>query len=339
MPTLPGKDLSQADALAYAVREQMVAMTPEERAPILAGLHAVVGDVYAPDPTPAQNPAFPGYCGTTAETCDADPAPTDYVRVPPMSLEWPVLASVRRAQAEFDLWHPHVSADVTDPSLNVLGVILRERVDRFGGRPDLALASVLLAPDTERRLDALAKAGRLPTIARVASWMPAKKQGLVVRTKEAITEGTLYAMAWPVTPRASITSSFGPRLHPVLGKLRMHKGVDVAVATGTEIRAPLAGTVLVTHDDKRNGLWLEVDHGGGIVTVYCHASEIKVTKGQKVAAGDVLALSGATGIATGPHLHYQLHVAWTAVDPLRYRAASADMAFQQAQLTAAASSP
>ena len=91
--------------------------------------------------------------------------------------------------------------------------------------------------------------------------------------------------------------------------------MDIAVPEGTPIAVPLAGVVTATGDFYFNGNTVFVDHGQGLISMYCHLSEIGVEKGQPVAAGDTLGLVGKTGRVTGAHLHFGTYLNGTAVDP------------------------
>lgn len=108
------------------------------------------------------------------------------------------------------------------------------------------------------------------------------------------------------------------RLHPVLGYVRPHKGIDVRAPRGTPIEAPAAGTVVVAGWEGNYGYTVEIDHGWDIVTRYAHVSKLLVKPGFRVQRGEVIALVGQTGLADGPHLHYEVRVKGKPVDPLRF---------------------
>jgi murein DD-endopeptidase MepM/ murein hydrolase activator NlpD len=115
-----------------------------------------------------------------------------------------------------------------------------------------------------------------------------------------------------------ITSGFGPRLHPILGYTRMHTGVDMTAPLGQAIRAGAAGTVIWAGTYGGYGLTVIVDHGAGMTTLYAHQSRLHVGRGDTVAAGDTVGEAGATGLATGPHLHFEVRIDGTPVDPEDY---------------------
>lgn len=112
-----------------------------------------------------------------------------------------------------------------------------------------------------------------------------------------------------------ITSTFGTRIHPITNKSETHTGVDIAVAEGTEVKAVYEGTVEEIKDDDELGIVVVINHDNGFKTIYGHLSEIKVNEGDKVAKDSVIALSGNTGISTGPHLHFEVLYNDESVDP------------------------
>jgi murein DD-endopeptidase MepM/ murein hydrolase activator NlpD len=116
-----------------------------------------------------------------------------------------------------------------------------------------------------------------------------------------------------------LSSAFSrSRFHPILHIARPHEGIDVSAPMGAPIVAPAAGTVTMVTVQTGYGNVLEIDHGGGIVTKYAHCSRIVVRIGQRVKRGQIIANVGNTGLSTGPHLHYEIHVNGRVVDPLTY---------------------
>lgn len=116
---------------------------------------------------------------------------------------------------------------------------------------------------------------------------------------------------------ARVTSGFSTgRFHPVLKKKRKHLGTDFGCPTGTPVRATGDGVVKVAKTHGGHGKHVVVQHPGGRVTKYSHLSAYKVKPGQSVKQGQVIALSGNTGMSTGPHLHYELHVGGKPVDAM-----------------------
>jgi murein DD-endopeptidase MepM/ murein hydrolase activator NlpD len=108
------------------------------------------------------------------------------------------------------------------------------------------------------------------------------------------------------------------RMHPILRESRPHLGIDLSAPTGTPIVAAAAGVVRKSARDGGYGNVVEIDHGNGIVTRYAHAQRLMVRQGQRVERGQQIATVGSTGLSVGPHLHYEIHVNGTAVDPLTY---------------------
>ena len=131
---------------------------------------------------------------------------------------------------------------------------------------------------------------------------------------------------WPIL--GPINSGFGERQDPVLGigTGEFHKGIDIGSPNGTPVHAPAAGRVLKAGLGTGYGNEIELDHGNGIVTVYGHLSGFNVTTGQQVVKGEVIGFVGHTGRVTGPHLHYEVQVRGTAVNPHKYlRSTMADL--------------
>lgn len=118
------------------------------------------------------------------------------------------------------------------------------------------------------------------------------------------------ALQWPLPVAGTITSPQGYRTDPITGEISYHSGTDIAVPEGTPILAAADGTVTVANATDSwggsYGYYVKIDHGGGLTTLYAHCSNICVTVGQQVQAGQVIAYVGQTGRATGPHLHFEV---------------------------------
>jgi len=133
------------------------------------------------------------------------------------------------------------------------------------------------------------------------------------------TETSLLASTpsiWPTNGWPS--SSVGWRLDPFTGKQTFHSGLDIAAAYGNPVIAPADGYVTQTTDDKYYGNSIQINHGGGITTLYGHLSKIEVNPGQKVKRGDEIGKVGNTGRSLGSHLHYEIRVNDKIVNPLSY---------------------
>ena len=131
--------------------------------------------------------------------------------------------------------------------------------------------------------------------------------------------GTLQ---WPLPVAGTITSQFGHRVDPITGEVSSHTGTDIACAEGTPILAAADGTVTVANSldswGGSYGYYIQIDHGGGLETLYAHCSSICVTTGQQVQAGEVIGYVGHTGRVTGSHLHLEVHVNGSRTDAMRY---------------------
>ena len=114
----------------------------------------------------------------------------------------------------------------------------------------------------------------------------------------------------------AITSGFGYRYHPILHITRLHAGVDFHAPTGTPVHAAASGIVAAAQYMRGYGNTVMIAHGSDLSTVYGHLSRIYVHSGERVAQGQVIAASGATGLATGPHLHFEIRVHGKPVNPL-----------------------
>jgi murein DD-endopeptidase MepM/ murein hydrolase activator NlpD len=117
---------------------------------------------------------------------------------------------------------------------------------------------------------------------------------------------------------ARLTSPFGMRVHPIYGTTRLHMGLDLAAPTGTPVKAAADAVVVSAGTHGGYGLAVVLDHGGALATLYGHLSSIDVRAGDVVRRGDPIGLVGSTGASTGPHLHFEVRVSGTPVDPVPY---------------------
>lgn len=128
-------------------------------------------------------------------------------------------------------------------------------------------------------------------------------------------------MIMPVN--GEVTSRFSrSRFHPILQIFRAHRGVDLAAPAGTHIVAPAAGKVASVGRRLGYGLVIELVHSGGVVTRYAHCRAAFVQRGDSVSMGQAIGAVGATGLATAPHLHFEVWIRGTAVDPIKFIAST-----------------
>ncbi len=131
------------------------------------------------------------------------------------------------------------------------------------------------------------------------------------------TSGTFV---WPLPDYGTdrISSPYGYRTHPITGKRKLHAGIDVGVPCGATIVAAASGTVVRSYMSSSYGNYTVIDHGGGVMTAYAHQSKRLVSAGEHVSAGQKIGLVGSTGNSTGNHLHFEVYVNGSTVNPMRY---------------------
>lgn len=134
--------------------------------------------------------------------------------------------------------------------------------------------------------------------------------------QEAVAYSRAQPTLWPVV--GEVTSSFGPRRHPITWATDFHQGVDIAADYWEPIVAPADGVVTFAAYKYAYGRTIHIDHGYGIVTVYAHCAHLEVSVGDVVKRGDIIGYVGTSGLSTGPHLHFEVHVDGVPVDPLKY---------------------
>lgn len=115
--------------------------------------------------------------------------------------------------------------------------------------------------------------------------------------------------------RGPVNSEYGLRQSPWTGKAEQHEGIDIASAPGTPVESPAAGTVVAARSGGDYGKQVVLDHGHGVRSRYAHLQQLDVKAGQRVEKGEVVGLVGSTGRSTGPHLHYEVLVGETPINP------------------------
>ncbi|MBE7012542.1 MAG: hypothetical protein E7416_00475 [Ruminococcaceae bacterium] len=125
-------------------------------------------------------------------------------------------------------------------------------------------------------------------------------------------------LLWPSTNSYRVTSPFSMRVHPTLGVYKQHTGMDIGAAYGTDVLAAADGTVIISGWNNAWGNYVVINHGGGLTTLYAHNSKLIVSKGQRVTRGQVIAKVGSTGYSTGPHIHFEVQVNGSPVNPMSY---------------------
>ena len=124
--------------------------------------------------------------------------------------------------------------------------------------------------------------------------------------------------AWPMPSGHTITSPFGMRNSPTAGASANHRGIDIACSMGSPCIAPAPGTIIYTGYMGTGGMCVMIDHGSGVTSIYYHLSSYCCQPGDNVNTGDVVALSGNTGVTTGPHLHFAVRINGEYYDPMQF---------------------
>ncbi|MDM8553022.1 M23 family metallopeptidase [Desulfobacterales bacterium HSG2] len=146
-----------------------------------------------------------------------------------------------------------------------------------------------------------------------------QEEGFEYLLKHLADQGNLLAHTPAIRPvRGLITSSFGTRISPFTGQKEFHKGLDIANRKGTSVVAAADGTVTFADEKGNWGKLITINHGHGIATNYAHLNKFLKKPGDTVKRGDVIGEIGSTGRTTGPHLHYEVRLNGTPVNPKRY---------------------
>jgi murein DD-endopeptidase MepM/ murein hydrolase activator NlpD len=219
------------------------------------------------------------------------------------------VADARRRTKAARVEAAHVEAAVASATSEQQGVVSRLVASRdalVAARRD---KSATLASIRDDRASTLAEIDALEEQSAVLAERIRQAQQQSSSVPVVVSSGS-GVLGWPVS--GPVTSGFGLRWG------RMHEGIDIAVAEGTPVRAAGAGTVIYAGWMGGYGNLVVVDHGNGLSTAYAHNSSLGVGVGQSVTAGQVVSYSGNTGNSTGPHVHFEVRVNGSAVDPLGY---------------------
>lgn len=199
------------------------------------------------------------------------------------------------------------------------------------GSPDAAVLAVFAGEEPVRfAVDRTRAAGGALELEALAGNLPPGLDDARARAGDVLALGTAYGLSWPLAGRSALSSGFGMREHPVLGRAKLHTGIDLPVPRGTKVHATADGVVRRASEDALNGRMLLIDHGHGVTTAYLHNERLLVSVGETVKRGQVISLSGSTGRSTGPHLHYQLELFGRPVDPLAFRPRASGIVRQDA---------
>ena len=205
---------------------------------------------------------------------------------------------------------------------------LQGHLDRLATAQGQAETQRQIVEENRKQIEAelINQQALLQTIKNEAAALDLEKDGLEeegARLKELLAEsqrrggvapGTLFP---PLNP-FRVVSSYGPRLHPILGYTRTHAGIDLDGDSGQEIYAASSGRVIYSGVRGGYGNTVIIDHGGGLATLYAHQSSIAVRNGVDVGLGDLIGYVGSTGLSTGPHLHFEVRISGAHTDPAPY---------------------
>ncbi len=231
------------------------------------------------------------------------PAPVGRLAVRFAGRTWPLYR-------DRDRWRTYLG---TDPTTAVGGREVLVEATGAAGSAVLARATLTVrrVPFARRRLTL-----DPDDLARLDPALLQDEARRVARALRVLSDAQLWEGAFDLPVRGRLTSRYGV-LSIYQGQVRgFHRGVDLAAAEGTPVRAAAAGVVRLAEELPVSGNAVLVDHGLGVVTAYLHLSRLEVTSGRPVRRGDLLGRVGATGLATGPHLHWGLRVNGVYVDPL-----------------------
>lgn len=195
--------------------------------------------------------------------------------------------------------------------------LIREATARIAELEDEKAAQEASAAELQEKIAALEQQIQLEKAedARIAARIEELERLELLKNAGVTATGTYL---WPSADSYYVTSTYGMRLHPILGYTRMHNGIDIGASYGTKIYASDGGVVITSEESYSYGNYVMIAHGNGRYTLYAHMSQRLVSVDDVVAQGDVIGYVGATGYATGPHIHFEIYENDERVDPLQF---------------------
>jgi murein DD-endopeptidase MepM/ murein hydrolase activator NlpD len=195
--------------------------------------------------------------------------------------------------------------------------LIDEATARIAELEDEKAAQELSAAELQDKIRALEQQIKLEKEedARIAARIEELERLELLKNAGVTATGTYL---WPSASSYYVTSTFGMRLHPILGYTRMHYGIDIGASYGTKIYASDGGVVITSEESYSYGNYVMIAHGNGRYTLYAHMSQRLVSVDDVVSQGDVIGYVGATGYATGPHIHFEIYENDERVDPLQF---------------------
>ena len=195
--------------------------------------------------------------------------------------------------------------------------LIKDATARIAALEDEKAAQEASAAELQEKIAALEKQIKLEKEedARIAARIEELERLELLKNAGVTATGTYL---WPSADSYYVTSTYGMRLHPILGYTRMHYGIDIGASYGTKIYASDGGVVITSQESYSYGNYVMIAHGNGRYTLYAHMSVRLVSVDDVVSQGDVIGYVGATGYATGPHIHFEIYENDERVDPLQF---------------------